>query len=351
MAEQDWLTPATAPAPSPYSNVVVAPSQGPPAYELRPLTLGELLDRTFSLYRSRFWLFSGISASAAAVELVIAGAGRVIMHHYTKNPQVIYTAGIFVTWIAYIIYFFFYCVTQAATCFAMAEVYLNRPASIGSSLRAVRSKWYAWVGIALWQGWSAGWPFFALFVPFIILTTLKVAFNTAVALLIFLGVLAVIGAAVYGVIAYIRNSLAIPVKVVEGLSVRKAMRRSKDLEDGAKGRTFVLGLIVWALFFVAGVLQAPFAMMTVLAPGSSHVLSEIATLLIMFLARALVSPVASIGLCLIYFDQRVRREAFDLEVLLGPEQANALPTSPVSEPYSEPSTAPDTEAEANGPLL
>src|SRR5271169_5669056 len=30
--------------------------------ELRPLSLGELLDRTFSLYRRHFWLFVGIMA-------------------------------------------------------------------------------------------------------------------------------------------------------------------------------------------------------------------------------------------------------------------------------------------------
>ena len=30
--------------------------------ELRPLSLGELLDRTFTLYRRHFWLFVGIMA-------------------------------------------------------------------------------------------------------------------------------------------------------------------------------------------------------------------------------------------------------------------------------------------------
>jgi len=361
MAEQDWLTPATAPAPSPYQNVVAAPAIGPPAYELRPLTLGELLDRTFSLFRSRFWLFTGISASAAAIELVVAGTGRVIVHHYTTNPQVLYSAALGVTYLASFIYFFFYCITQAATCWAMSEVYLSRPASIASSLRAVRGKWYAWIGIAIWQAWSAAWPFMALFIPFVILLTLKIVLPTFGSVLFgILAVLALIGAVVYGVIAYIRNSLAIPAKVVEGMTVRKAMRRSKDLADGAKRRIFVLGLIVWALFVVAGVLQAPFSMMALLAPGKSHIISEMVALVIMFFARSVVTPVASIGLCLIYFDQRVRREAFDIEVLLGPEQANALPTSPDIAPLDfassyppanpTPDHAPTTEAESNAPL-
>ncbi len=67
----------------------------------------------------------------------------------------------------------------------------------------------------------------------------------------------------------------------------------------------------------------------------------------MFVARSVVTPVISIGLCLIYFDQRVRREAFDLEVLLGPEQAAALPTTPDFAPLDFTATA---EAEPNVPL-
>jgi hypothetical protein len=354
MAEQDWLTPATTPAPSPYQNVMETPSTAAPAYELRPLTLGELLDRTFSLYRSRFWLFCGIAVVAALVELVIGGIGRVVVHYYTKNPATIYSADIGITYLASFIYFFVYCVTQAATTFAMAEVYLGRPASIGASLRAVRGKWYAWIGIAMWQAWSAAWVFFVMFIPFIVLAGLKIAiFGGAGGIFLgFLLFLVAVGAIVYGAIAYIRNSLAIPAKVMEGLSVRKSMRRSKDLAAGIKGRIFVLGLIVFAMNMVFGVAQAPFALMTLYARSSTHVLAEMSVLVLTFAAHASVTPIASIGLCLIYFDQRVRREAFDLEILLGPETASAPPSFPTaSGPHSETPTDPGGEAQTNVPLL
>ncbi len=324
MAEQDWLTPATAPAPSSYYNVAEAPGLAAPAYELRPLSLGEILDRTFSLYRSRFWLFAGIASMAAAVELVFAAIGRVLIHRFSKDPATLYGGAMIVTYIAGLIYFFVYSVTQAATSFAMSEVYLSRPVSIGSAMRAVIGKWYAWIGIALWQLWSASWIFLALFIPFIVVTALKIAIGpTSSVMLIVLMVLLFIGAGFYGIIAYIRNSLATPVKVVEGGPVRRAMRRSKDLSAGAKGRIFVVGLIVFALNMGAGIAQMPFAMMTVLAPTKSHIFSEMATLFITFAAHSLITPVASIGLCLVYFDQRVRREAFDLDFLLGPDLATA----------------------------
>lgn len=328
MAEQEWLTAAIAPLPSPYENVVASPGVAPPAFELRPLSLGELLDRTFSLYRSRFWLFAGIASVAAAVELLIAGVGRAILHHYTKNPATVASAGLFITYAAAFVYFFVYCVTQAATCFAMSEVYLGRPATIASAFRAVRGKWYAWIGIGWWQALSSFWLVIALTIPFFVVAALKINLGTTGRIL--LGVLAAfgfLGAMVYGVIAYIRNSLGIPVKVVEGITIRKAMRRSKDLTAGTKGRIFVLGLIVFALQMVAATLQIPFAFMSVaIGPRTgTHAFAEMAVLLITFVARAAITPIASIGLCLVYFDQRVRREAFDLEVLLGPEEAGALP--------------------------
>jgi hypothetical protein len=326
MAEQDWLTPATAPAPSPYDNVVAAPSQAPPAYELRPLTLGELLDRTFSLYRSRFWLFAGIAAVAAAVELVAAGAGRILLHHFTKDPSNIAAGGIVVAYAADLLYFLIYSVTQAATCYAMAEVYLGRPATIGSSLRAVRGKWYAWIGIGLWQQWSLWWMPLAFLVPMLAISMMGLMRQNALfALAIFFLVLAMLGGFVFGVFAYIRNALGIPAKVVEGMSVRNAMRRSKDLSRGAKGRIFVLFLIIAALFMVAGIAAIPIAIVMGVTPLAPHIVAEISLLLLGFASRSLVSPVLSIGSCLIYFDQRVRGEAFDLEVLLGPDDAGHLP--------------------------
>ncbi len=325
MAEQDWLTPAPAPASSSYYDVPPVPSMGAPAYELRPLTLGELLDRTFSMYRSRFWLFAGIASVAAVVELVAAGTGRILLHHHTSNPATIMTGGVLVAYGAGLIYFFIYCVTQAATCFAMSEVYLGRPTSIGASLRAVRAKWYAWIGIAMWQTWSLLWGMFLVLIPALVLIRFHVLNGTGSTVVLMAAVfLAGLGAFVYGCIAYIRNSLAIPAKVVEGIGVRKAMRRSKTLAKGAKGRIFVLLLIVWALSLVAGMLAVPFGLVMA-APIGKHVFAEVSVLLIGFITRTVVPPVLSIGLCMIYFDQRVRTEAFDLEVLLGAEQASPQP--------------------------
>jgi hypothetical protein len=53
-------------------------------------------------------------------------------------------------------------------------------------------------------------------------------------------------------------------------------------------------------------------------------------------AHTLVSPVALIGLSLVYFDQRVRHEGLDLLMLLGPEVAPGAVTMASSEVVAVP---------------
>jgi hypothetical protein len=64
-----------------------------------------------------------------------------------------------------------------------------------------------------------------------------------------------------------------------------------------------------------------FFVMFTIARGGKAVASEIVMLLVGFVGHTLVQPVLMIGLSLLYFDQRVRKEAFDLVMLLGPESA------------------------------
>jgi hypothetical protein len=176
------------------------------------------------------------------------------------------------------------------------------------------------VGIALWQAWSLIWLPIVLIVPAIVLfsrvTRVGIAGAFAAGALIFL---AATGGFAFGIFAFIRNSLAVQPAVVEGLGVRAAMRRSKVLAAGAKGRIFVVYLIAWCLFLVAGILETPLLMIIGLGAlkGERHVLLQVVLLLVNFVAHSMVTPVLMIGLSLVYFDQRVRQEALDLLLMLS----------------------------------
>lgn len=327
--ERDWL------APEALADARPSDGSGRAVFELRPLSLGEILDRTFALYRSRFWLFAGISAVSASVQVAVQAFSLAGIHALVRSgawsaaltapggptPPLALGGLLQVQGSAYLaalVFFLIASVTQAATSLAMSQVYLGQPASARAALRAAFRHGGRWISIALWMAGSFLWLPLVMLVPGLFLLAFGARAGSAVlpvlgGVLVFTGVFA---AFPVGFFFYLRNSLAIPAAVVERLGVRSTMRRSKALAKGTKGRIFVVLLITACLYAVVGVLESPASVLILLAPKQEHYLAQGFTLLISFLGRTVVAPVALIGLTLVYFDQRVRKEALDLELLL-----------------------------------
>jgi hypothetical protein len=341
MAEQAWFSAASvngefgaaAPPPPP-------PPTARAAYELRPLSTGELLDRTFYLYRSNFWLFVGLAAIAASVTTA-TNLGTVIYSHFTGvtawngtevGSRAILQSGIFslISIGSAVLYLAVYGVTQAATTSAVTSIYLGDATSMKQAFKAVLARWFRFTLIALWQIWSAMWLFMVLLiggVSAIAFSARLMRGNSAATAAggVLVGALAV-GGFVYGVIAYIRNSFAVPAAVMEGLKVRKAMRRSKDLTSGTKGRIFLLFVFVMALYFVAAAIQSPLSFMILRKKTTEVFLIQAITLFVGFFTGSVIGPVGAIGLCLFYIDQRIRKEGFDIEFLI--ERSGPAPVPP-----------------------
>lgn len=322
MAEQDWLNGNNAG----FQSISVEGNNRPQSavrHELRPLTTGEILDRTFFLYRSDFWLYVGL-ASIAAGASVLAQIGKLAYFHFSApmlpaSSKALIANGV-ISVLGALLYFAVYSVTHAATVSAVSSIYLGEKTSMGKALDAVRGHWVRYCLISLWQSWSGGWIFLLLIAPVFLIPAVGIRnLNGLVAVLVFFA----LASLVYGIIAYIRNSLAIPAAVMEDLKVRAAMRRSKVLVAGRKGRIFLLGLLLFALYIVAGVLQMPFALLILHSRSAEHVLVQIISLLVAFLCSSLIGPVAAIALCLFYIDERVRKEAFDIEFLMDKTSAGA----------------------------
>jgi hypothetical protein len=316
-------------------------------YALRPLSLGEILDRSFAVYRANFWLFVGIGSLSAVVQLVANAVQLVIFHGLVPTGQ---QAGIHFRFthqmierqigggITGLLVFLVSALTQAATVWALSEVYLGRGTTIGTSIRAVIGRWLRFLGIRIWQGWSAVWLMLVLAAPggFLFAAT-RFRSPWIGGTLLFL---AFTGGLVYGVIAFVRNSLGVQAAVLENLKVRAAMRRSKTLAAGAKGRIFVVYLIGWCLLMVAGMLESPLSMLVVFGAmrGERHVIAEASMLLVTFVAHSMVVPVVMIGLSVVYFDQRVRQDGLDLLLMLGGVGAPAsgsIPSLQAAEPAGD----------------
>ena len=328
MATQDWQSshplasdPISAPPPPPV-----------PGYDLRPLSVGEILDRVFSLYRTHFWLLAGLSAASAGVNAGI-GILRLVYAHFANislaSPSYALIVGIS-TLVQVVLYLIAYSVTLAATTFAVNAFYLGQSTSLGVALKVARQIWLRCLGVTIWQTWSAMWAFVLLVLPIALIPGIKgPASGVLIGLFIFVGVVACV---VYAVIAYLRNSLALPAVVVEGLRVRAAMRRSKNLATGRIGRIFLLLLLVYALWMVATVVQLPFVFLAARAGAAQAFLMQGIILSINFIVTTVVGPIAAIGLCLFYFDERVRREGFDIEMLLHGATGSQPPATPLPEP-------------------
>jgi hypothetical protein len=315
MAGDDWLN-GDISGSRPASGEGFGKTQPTIRHELRPLTTGEVLDRTFYLYRSNFWVYVGISSIAAGVN-VLASIGRLAYLQFrgvsVTSPQALVVGSVF-SIVGVILYFVVYSVTHAATVSAVSAIYLGEQTSIGKAFDAVKGHWLRYCLIALWQSWSAGWIFVLMIAPMFVIARLGLKnLNGLIAVLVFFA----FGGLVYGLIAYIRNSLAVPASVMENLKVPSAMRRSKQLVAGRKGRIFLLLLLLFALYCVAGALQFPFALLLLHSRSAEHIVGQFISLFVAFLCSSLIGPVASIALCLFYIDERVRREAFDIEFLMN----------------------------------
>jgi hypothetical protein len=336
MADQAWFT-----ADGSGGEGLVATPPPPPAfstqsrYELRPLTTGELLDRTFFLYRSNFWLFVGLASIAAAVNVVMQLFKLVFQHFFgvvllgsVSGPSanagsIARTTAFFaLSLVSSVLYFAVYGVTQAATTSAVSAIYLGDATSMKIAFRAVSARWASFFGISLWQIWSAGWIFTLLIIPPLAIFGLGMRSKMAIAG--FMSMLALLSL-IYGTIAYIRNSFGVPVAVMENLKTRAAMRRSKVLTAGSKGRIFLLFVFIAVLYFVVLAIQSPLLVLVAQTKGPPQLLlGQALGLVIGFFASAALGPVGAIGLCLFYIDQRIRKEGFDIEFLMersGPAPA------------------------------
>jgi hypothetical protein len=267
---------------------------------LRPLSTGELLDRTFSLYRSHFGLFIGIFALPHLVVLAFQCLGVAVR---SPGNQLSAALTLF-AWSmgALLLTMIVSAASHAATVVAVSEVHLDRAASVMDSFLRVKGQILGVIGLSLLVGLLVGLAFLALIVP--------------------------------GVLLAIQWSLAVPAKVLENKSVTDAMSRSTDLTKGNRGRIFV----IWVLFFVLSIgvsllmrwpVEALAGVSSAAALQRSSSAWQVALLASTFIAECLVGPLATIALSLVYFDERVRKEAFDLQLMMSTLDTPALPVSPV----------------------
>jgi hypothetical protein len=312
---------------------------------LRPMTLGEILDRTAQLYRTHFVLFAGIAAVYAGVLLLLnllqIGMSELLRHlHMTRQlPWV--TLG-FVLLILPLV-FIFAGAAVAANNRAVAWVNLGIVPTIRGAYRSVLPK----IGRYLWLMTMIAFfiyiPFVVLFLGYFLFLFLYVrpkglfahggANTNPQAMVAFAAVSVVFMVLAAGTVAYavfmaLRYSLALPAAVLEDLPARKAIRRSIELSKGSRGRIFVLGLLITFIQLgLVAVTQVFFLVAAFKRHGELPVGAQIVQQLVGFVTNSFIGPMYATGLTLFYYDQRVRKEGYDIEWMMEAAGMNGSPPS------------------------
>ncbi len=268
---------------------------------MQPMSFTDILDGMFTLYRSHFRLFMGI----AVVYLVVGFCMDQMYMYFTIERGMIgaltlpffYLFGVFLLSL----------LVGGALIYASAHAFLNRDITAGDALRQTLQRFLSLVGSALLWILAA----FGLFI-----TIIGIPFS------IYFGV---------------RWGLySLPV-LFETTSATKALKRSSELVKGSWGRVFGIMIAIFLITFMIGfILQTSFWVIfnSITGPTVEEEPTLWESIRILFLPTpkdigwtsytirnfvtmcisTLLMPIGSVGSALLYFDMRIRKEAYDIEM-------------------------------------
>jgi len=326
---------------------------------LRPMSLGEILDRAIQVYRSRFWVFIGLSVFPAAGMTLLQ---LINLYWWKLRPaDLLHILGINLGFFLYAAgeyhcSLFFHALVWPPLVLAASQTYLGERPGIGSSLRRCAVRWKSWTGLAL----------------IVQVLVVLVAEISAIAVMVGLAALAdwlsrdneefmdpfmsavmgtlIVAGYVFSLWLGTLYLQAVPTWGAEGLNLRKSLKRSRRLSQGSRWRLLAVRLAPVAMILIVDIaasstirlillwvvrsMHHPFFLFSRIY-GSTYVVFAGAVSL-------LLTPVFPIALTLVYYDQRIRKEGFDIEYMM--ETAGSVADAAVA------TTANDTELPECSPV-
>ncbi len=302
------------------------------AEPLRPLSTGELLDRTFALYKHNFALFLGIALPAPALFLVLQlmRIEWLLRHPVSRHANVFLRGDVLWIWATLLLTWFVgLAFTYPPTITAVSAVHLGRSISIRESYQALRGRVLRVIGIVI--GW-AGWVFLGVAAGFAIIMIVGVTIELSHARLGVLGnpilvaLMAFLVILFGGLLAWARYALAIQACVIEELGVGASLRRSKILVK-ASVRRIIIVYVIFLVINMAISLTLSYAVRYGTAPLHATRLLGVLNALASFVSGALTGPLATIAMSLVYYDERVRKEGFDLQMMIASLEVPLMTTA------------------------
>lgn len=250
---------------------------------LRELSVGELLDKAFRLYRAKFLPLLGITA-AVLIPFTLLGLLSVATLGSTQVVNLIQNL--------------FSPLMEGALVIAISRAYLSEAFTIKQAFRLGSKRYTSILGAGILQGLALVVPVLAFFVFSLMGIFFQVIGGVAIFLLI--------------LYLFTRWAVSTEVIVLENMGASEGLRRSWSLTEKHFARVLGTSTAAGAIVLLATLL--PTMSLGILADWFS--IPEIPTLLITTIASqlivALVTPFSVAVNVLIYYDLRIRVEAFDI---------------------------------------
>lgn len=329
-------------------SAALSPNQLP----LAPLGAGDLIDRAVRLYRRHLFVL----IRTAAPPVIIAAAGWIVFSlaiqrvFLTSDMADLALYG-FLTAVSFFVmmggYLFTLVVMGGATRTLVAHLLRNEPVTARATYAAVRARFWGLLGasliVFLWVGISLSAVWVVWYILLLMVTLLVIVASAVFTwLAVVVGIIAGIAASgvglwlfffIVGRVAYVPQ-----VMLVEGKGVFEAFSRSFSLARGNVRRLMAMTLFTtFGTYSALMVLLLPlgwYGYLNGIDPFNSAqwpAWYSIANSVLGPLSSILLSPVWMLGLSLLYVDERVRHEGYDIE-LMAARQLGELPDVNVSSP-------------------
>ena len=287
-----------------------------PAPALRPRAVTEILDAAFHVYRANFTPLAILAALALLPIVLMTAVFTIGVEAMSTTgeptaPSPAFAAAMVAFTVLSPLLVAWFILTQAALQRAMADAYLGEPVSWSGALRAVRARFWRLVGASILKALVLAAPVVGGMIVIGIGAAMQ---QPAIIALVFLAL--IVG--VY--ILFLRVALVPATVVLEDNDAGGALRRSWELTAGHTGRLFGATALAYLI-----VIALQLTVMGAVAVVSDFTIGQIAA----NLASIVTFPIVAGVIVLMYYDLRIRKEGFDLEVMSAslarlPEPSSSL---------------------------
>ncbi len=325
---------------------------------LAPLGAGDLIDRAVRLYRRHFLTLIRIAAPQVIVFAVGSAVFTIAVQGIGATPsasRLLFYVFMIIGGVAIMIggALFSLIVMGGATRNLVAHLLWDEPVSFRATYAAVKSCFWGLLGasllVGLWLTFCSWLATMAFYLIFMLVFIVAVAIGSMmpdlfIGLLVAVGIFVAIAGALMvffllaGRMAYVPQAM-----LVEGRSIGSAIGRSFSLASGNLRRLMAMTLFtLFATYSALAILIVPLAWygwvngmdLSLFGGEEWPTWYAIAYQVILQCSHILLAPIWMLGLSLLYVDERVRHEGYDIE-LMAARQLAPMPELPgVMSPFA-----------------